>query len=327
MHPEKTGTLHTLLKRQLKRHFGDLPRIPAEWQTFVNQVNEAYQGFDADRMLLERSLELSSQELLDTNSEMRAVFDAIPDLVFRISREGVILKVKAGADGNLMLERHALVGKRIQDTPLKDVARQFAEAVQRVVAENAPVSIEYSAVLRGQESFFEARLAPLPDRQIVVIIHNITERKQSLRLLGAAVEQTKESVVITDAELDLPGPRILFVNPAFTRMTGYTAAEALGKTPRILQGPKSDRAMLDRLRANLKRGETFAGETVNYRKDGTELHIEWQVTPIHDTSGKTTHFVGIQRDITARKRAETALRESEARYHALFNGSADGIDS
>jgi hypothetical protein len=86
LHPEKTGPLHTLLKRQLKRHFGDLPRIPAEWQTFVNQVNEAYQGFDADRMLLERSLELSSQELLDTNSEMRAVFDAIPDLVFRISR-------------------------------------------------------------------------------------------------------------------------------------------------------------------------------------------------------------------------------------------------
>ena len=325
LHPEKTGPLHTLLKRQLKRHFGDLPRIPAEWQTFVNQVNEAYQGFDADRMLLERSLELSSQELLDTNSEMRAVFDAIPDLVFRISREGVILKVKAGADGNLMLERHALVGKRLQDLPHPDATRQFAEALRRVVAENAPVSIEYSAVLRGQESFFEARLAPLPDRQIVVIIHNITERKQSLRLLGTAVEQAMESVVITDAELDLPGPRILFVNPAFTRMTGYTAAEALGKTPRILQGPKSDRAMLDRLRANLKRGETFAGETVNYRKDGTELHIEWQVTPIHDTSGKTTHFVGIQRDITERKRMEKTLRDSEARYRTLFEGSADGI--
>jgi len=131
-------SMHSLLKRQLKRHLGDQFRIPPEMQAFLNAVNEAYQESDADREMLERSLELSSQELLQANLEMRAVFDAIPDLVFRISREGVILKVKAGADGNLMLERHALVGKRIQDTPLKDVARQFAEAVQRVVAENAP---------------------------------------------------------------------------------------------------------------------------------------------------------------------------------------------
>ncbi len=92
--------------------------------------------------------------------------------------------------------------------------------------------------------------------------------REELRLLASAVEQARECIMITDARLDLPGPRILFVNPAFTRMTGYTAAEAVGKTPRILQGPRTDRQVLDRLRRSLEKGEPFEGETVNCRKDG-----------------------------------------------------------
>ena len=94
-------TMHSLLKRQLKRHFGDEFRIPAEMQAFLDGVNEAYREFDADREMLERSLELSSQEMMAANSEMRAVFQAIPDLVFRLDQQGVILDVKAGAAGDL----------------------------------------------------------------------------------------------------------------------------------------------------------------------------------------------------------------------------------
>lgn len=315
--------MHSLLKRQLKRHFGDPFDIPGQWRAFIERVNDAYREFDADREMVEHSLELSSQELLDANSEMRAVFQAIPDVVFRLNHQGTILDIKAGAPGDLMLERQDLIGKRVQNTPLKAVGRQFSQAVARVMADNTPVSIEYAAVLQGQESHYEARLAPLPEKQIAVIIRNITERKQSLRLLGSAVEQSTESIVITDAELNLPGPRILFVNPAFTRMTGYAAAEVLGQTPRILQGAKSDRAALRRLRETLGRGETFTGETINYRKDGTEFHQEWQVAPIRDSSGTITHFLSIQRDITARKQTEIALRESNEKFQQLAENITD----
>ena len=135
--------------------------------------------------------------------------------------------------------------------------------------------------------------------------------RESLQLLGAAVEQTKESILITDAQLDLPGPKIQFVNPAFTAMTGYPAAEALGKTPRILQGPRTDRAVTQRLRQCLERGETFIGETINYRKDGTEYFVEWQAAPVRDAGGKTTHFMAIQRDVTERKRAQEQLAAEE----------------
>ena len=142
----------------------------------------------------------------------------------------------------------------------------------------------------------------------------IADRKraeESLSLLSSAVKQSTESIMITDAQLNLPGPTILFVNPAFTRMTGYTAEEAIGRTPRILQGPRTDKAVLKRLRQNLRAGETFAGETVNYRKDGKEFHLEWQIAPICNGNGETTHFVAIQRDTTARKRIEAQLIQSQ----------------
>ena len=140
----------------------------------------------------------------------------------------------------------------------------------------------------------------------------IAERKraeESLSLLSSAVEQSTESIMITDAQLNLPGPRILFVNPAFTKMTGYSAEEAIGKTPRILQGPRTDKTVLSRLRQDLEQGEEFQGEAINYRKDGNEFNLEWQITPIRNAGGETTHFVAIERDITARKRAQVELED------------------
>ena len=133
--------------------------------------------------------------------------------------------------------------------------------------------------------------------------------EQLMKLLDVAVDQAKEAVLITSAELDLPGPEILFVNPALCAMTGYSREEIMHKTPRILQGPKSDRAMLQRLRDALSRGEPFSGETVNYRKDGCEYYVEWDITPIRTGGGEITHFLSIQRDVTARKLAEDKLQE------------------
>lgn len=145
--------------------------------------------------------------------------------------------------------------------------------------------------------------------------------EEQLRLLGAAVEQETSSIVITTAELDPPGPRIVFVNAGFTRMTGYSAADVIGKTPRILQGPKTNRSLMAELRNLLARGRSFYGETVNYRKDGAEFLIGWHVSTIRDQAGRITHFVAVQRDITERKRSEEQLREQAA----LLDKAQDAI--
>jgi PAS domain S-box-containing protein len=125
-----------------------------------------------------------------------------------------------------------------------------------------------------------------------------------LRLLRAAVEATGEAILITSAELDEPGPRIEYANPAFTRMTGYEAHEVVGRSPRLLQGPLTDRTVLDGLRAALEAGEAAQGEAVNYRKDGSAYMVEWLVTPVREADGRITHWVATQRDVTERRAYE-----------------------
>jgi PAS domain S-box-containing protein len=125
----------------------------------------------------------------------------------------------------------------------------------------------------------------------------------------AAIEQSRDAIVITTAELDAPGPQYVFANPAFEQLTGYSPAEILGKTPRLLQGPLTERGVLDRLARSLRDGGSFQGETINYRKDGTPFHLQWSVAPLRDAGGVTRYFMAIQRDVTEQKRIE-AIAES-----------------
>lgn len=125
-----------------------------------------------------------------------------------------------------------------------------------------------------------------------------------LALFRAAIEAVGDAVIITSPELDLPGPVIRYTNAAFTEMTGYAAFEVIGRTPRLLQGPETDRKVLSRLRATLASGETFRGCGLNYRKDGSTYVIDWTVTSIKDASGKVTGWMSIQRDITEQRHGE-----------------------
>ena len=193
--------------------------------------------------------------------------------------------------------------------------REFADKV--VYLNTHPDEVSRDEIELADGMFLDRYSSPVRDKDgkhygRIWTFRDITERKraeESLRLLESAVEQSTESIVITDAQFDFPGPKIVFVNPAFTRMTGYTAAEVIGKSPRIMQGPRTDKAVLSRLRKNLEQGDTFAGEAINYRKDGTEFDLEWQIAPLRNASGKVTHFVATQHDITARKKLDAQFRQ------------------
>jgi diguanylate cyclase (GGDEF)-like protein/PAS domain S-box-containing protein len=128
---------------------------------------------------------------------------------------------------------------------------------------------------------------------------------QQLKLLEAAVANISESIIITEATpIDEPGPRIVYVNQAFTKTTGYSAEEVIGRSPRFLQGEKTDKQALRRIREALIRQSSVQAEIINYRKDGSEFHNSMQLAPVRDQLGHVSHFVAIQSDITQRKQQE-----------------------
>jgi PAS domain S-box-containing protein len=108
-------------------------------------------------------------------------------------------------------------------------------------------------------------------------------------------------------------------------MTGYALEEVIGKTPHILQGPKTDRSVLVQLCKDCAEGKVFHGETVNYRKDRSEFRLEWTAGPVRDERGEVTHFAASQRDVTERWRVEEELRRSEKVFRTLFDLSAIGM--
>ena len=140
----------------------------------------------------------------------------------------------------------------------------------------------------------------------------------NLELFAAVVESAKDSIVVTNTVLDKPGPTIVYVNPAFTEMTGYSADEVIGKSPRLLHGPETERQVLDDVREKLSNNGIFSGKTVNYRKDGSRFIIEWHIEPVVIREHPGRYFMAIQHDVTERERLYQKVTESERqlRQHA-----------
>ena len=115
------------------------------------------------------------------------------------------------------------------------------------------------------------------------------------RLLEASMEESFNSVIVTEAG---PGYPIVYVNPAFCELSGYGPHEVMGKSPSMLQGPKTDPEVLNRLNQNVADGELFHGQAINYRKDGSEFMMEWKIAPIRNEKDEITHYLAIQREVS-----------------------------
>ncbi|WP_263385673.1 sensor domain-containing protein [Granulicella arctica] len=121
-----------------------------------------------------------------------------------------------------------------------------------------------------------------------------------------------DAVLITEAEpIDDPGPRIIYVNPAFCRMTGYSSDDVIGRSPRILQGPDSCPSTISLIQASLKAWKPIEAEVLNYRKDGSTFWVELSISLVTDETGWHTHWISIQRDVTERRLRQSAAKQLE----------------
>ncbi len=127
------------------------------------------------------------------------------------------------------------------------------------------------------------------------LIDSIGSPKGGLTLLKLLADNSFDSILVTDASAK---GRIIYANKAFRKLTGYDPAEVVGKDPRMLQGPGTDRKVIERLSATLKSGGRFEGRAVNYKKDGTPFVMNWRMFPLKD-AGKILAWVAIQREALA----------------------------
>ncbi len=173
----------------------------------------------------------------------------------------------------------------------------------------------------GEPFYVEVHGYPILDEagnvvQMIEYSLDITERKAAeaeIRKLTRSIEQSASSVVITNAQ-----GVIEYVNPAFERISGYTAAEAVGQNPRILKSGKMPPQYYKEMWDALLRGEVWRGEIINRKKDST-LYWEFStISPVEDDQGKITHFVAVKEDITERKRLEEALEQERRKTDALL---------
>jgi PAS domain S-box-containing protein len=152
--------------------------------------------------------------------------------------------------------------------------------------------------------------------QLQTLERHIQQQANTLNLLTTIAENTRDAIMVTEAEpLDEPGPRIIYVNSAFLKMTGYSRDEVLGRSPRFLQGPQTSRESRALIHKSLENRESCRVELINYTKDGTPYWVELDLTPVSQSGAG--YIIAVQRDITARKHIEEELRKNEIRYRTL----------
>ncbi len=254
------------------------------------------------------------------NDEIRAQVEAMTaeeDRLLAEREEIFVSQVRSERDrmiGLVMVEVALIVGLTVllQRSRKLQLTADFRIEEANVMTDHAQAST-FKAMARSNQA--EARVGEAKTR--------VDAAEATTALLYSCVSHLGDIVLITEAEsMEEPGPKIVFVNPAFERMTGYTQEEALGRSPRFLQGPKTDRRVLDEIHQAIEQRKPLRRQIINYRKDDSEFWLDIDIVPIFDTAGQCTHFAGIERDITEEKK----VRESLDLFRTLMDRSPDAIE-
>ncbi|WP_296353480.1 EAL domain-containing protein [Ramlibacter sp.] len=231
------------------------------------------------------------------------------EAVTTVDREGRLTYANEQAERLLARAARELIGRKLWGHFRKTARLRLEEAFGAAIAGRATLELEEMNV-QGSH-WLELRGYPFGGG-LAVHLRDVTPRhreQEQLRLLEGSIARLNDIVIITEAgPFGAPGPRIVFVNEAFERRTGYTRDEVLGRTPRLLQGPGTDRGELDRIRAALEQWQRVRVDIVNYTKAGEPYWVDLDVSPVWDKLRRLTHWVAVGRDISERKVAEEKIQ-------------------
>lgn len=244
------------------------------------------------------------------------ILERIADAVVLLNPQGQILYRNSHAQQIFPLESiEADSILKSHSGELDPLHQSISLACQRVIQQQTEVrTTTYSPKL---QKWFEIQIHPC-EWGLSVCLRDITQHQQAiaqLQLLEQAIIASNNGIVISD--MQNPQQPLIYCNPAFEQLTGYNSAEILGRNCRFLQGADTDPAMVEELRICIREQRDGMVTLKNYRKDGTFFWNELRISPVRDANGQVTHYIGVQNDITERKQAQEALRQSELRFQQL----------
>ncbi|HBX55889.1 MAG TPA: diguanylate cyclase [Pseudomonas sp.] len=289
------------------------------------QLSDKYSGeFDQDDLAIARQFAQMAVAVLENNRLMQAVIggerrlkaqleftsaitNSIAEGLLAVDRQGRMSFINPTAAELLGQPADALLGQAL--STFLPLALSDSEHSERTSSYHGEISLSLNALGKRHIAYDSAPLLDDDGPQgWVVAFRDITARKEAdkqLRLLKRSLEASYNGALICDAQVDdLP---IIYVNPAFERITGYSAAEALGQNCRFLQGEERDQIGIGEIRLSLQEKRDVHVVLRNFRKDGTPFWNDMYIAPVPNEQGEITHFIGVQNDISEQKRFESEL--------------------
>jgi PAS domain S-box-containing protein len=321
--PQRNAALETarcilMLERRTERERLEAKKVLEE---------RAEARFEEAEIRTERARAENEEALRASELRYRRLFEAAKDGILILDAEtGRITDANPFLIELLGFSHHELVGKTVTElSPFKvlESNQTVLEKLQQqeyVRYENLPLETKQGHQIVVE---FVGNIYQAGDKKLIQCnLRDVTARRKSeqwLTLLNTCVANLNDIVLVTEAtRMDEWGPRIVFVNEAFERITGYTSAEIVGRSPRFLEGKKTDRRILAEILQALADQRPIQRQIINDRKDGTEYWLDIDIVPIFDPAGQCTHFTGIGRDITGTKK-------TEARFQRLVDCGAQGV--
>ena len=292
-----------------------LPKMTAKGRRiWVRSLGEAVRDASGKIVRIQGAFQdISEQKAAEAHTraletQLATTLESITDGFCLIDKDWKVTFLNGQAERMLQRRRTDLLGKLLWQEFPKTMGEAIERESRQAVEEQRTTRFETFYEPLG--TWFDIHLYPT-ETGIAAYFQDITQRRlehAQLRLLETAVSRLNDMVVITEAEaFDDAGPRIVFVNDAFERHTGYSRREVIGNTSRLLWGPKTQLAELDRIRAAMEKWERVRSEVVVYTKAGRELWLEIDITPITDETGRHTHWVAVERDVSERRQQQQEI--------------------
>ncbi|GEM_PF-1310698 len=329
------------LEQELTLNRENLQTVIEELETAneeLQSLNEEAQAANEELQASNEELETSNEELQASNEELITVNDELSSRTVDLTKTNAdvinilnsLYKGLLVVDSNLMITRSNEIAKQFFDIPegapanLASVSTKYEmpellKCVQQVIKTRQIVEYEFS--LRSNQ-YFLMRLSPYLENNlsqtdvtgVVLTILDVTEKKEDeekLKLSASVFEHTSEGIMITDADNN-----IVAVNPAFTRITGYTADEVIGKNPRILSSSRQTKDFYRNLWEKLLTTGSWQGEVENKHKDGAFYFEYLSINILKNTEGKIDRYIAVFSDISEAKKAQEVI-ERQANYDDL----------